>query len=243
MIIVLANLTATVLLGIVATFGWQTTTPAVQAPTTPLSSQEEADLRFMREEEKLARDVYTALYAEWQLPVFNNIAAAEQTHMDAVKVLLDRYGPSDPAAGKAAGVFTDPALQALYDDLVAQGRASVEAAIAVGILIEETDIADLEDSLAQTAHADISLVYNNLLRASNNHLAAFERQAAGGGLGSGFGRGPGGRGQGAGNGADQGNGQGQGTCTSDCTGLGLGRGSGNGAGQGTGFGMRFGRGG
>jgi hypothetical protein len=237
MITVLASLTATVLLGIAASFGWQTTTPASQTPTTPLSSQEEADLRYMREEERLARDVYTALFAEWQLPVFNNIAAAEQAHMDAVKALLDRYGLSDPAAGKAPGVFTDPALQALYDDLIVQGSASVEAAIAAGVLIEKTDIADLKDSLSQTTHADIGLVYNNLLRASNNHLAAFERQAAGGGSGSGFGRGPGGRGQGAGNGAGlgQGNGQGQGTCTGDCTGLGLG--------QGAGSGMRFGRGG
>ena len=46
----------------------------------------------MREEEKLARDVYVALGDRWGLRVFENIARAEQRHMDAVVAQLDREG-------------------------------------------------------------------------------------------------------------------------------------------------------
>ena len=71
----------------------------------------------MREEEKLAHDVYVTLYAQWDLPIFQNISRSEQTHTDAVKTLIDRYGLTDPASSKV-GVFTNPDLQALYNDLV-----------------------------------------------------------------------------------------------------------------------------
>ena len=129
----------------------------------------------MREEEKLARDVYNAFYDRYGLRVFSNIAASEQAHMDAVLTLLNRYGLADPAAA-APGVFNNDDLQALYDDLIDQGNASLTAALQAAVLIEETDIADLQDGLALTSHADLRAVYNNLLRASQNHLRAFSRQ-------------------------------------------------------------------
>jgi hypothetical protein len=149
----------------------QSTTPA----TTPLSATEKESLLYMREEEKLARDVYNTFYDRYGLRVFSNIAASEQAHMDAVLTLLNRYGLADPAAA-APGVFNNDDLQALYDDLIDQGNASLTAALQAAVLIEETDIADLQDGLALTSHADLRAVYNNLLRASQNHLRAFSRQ-------------------------------------------------------------------
>jgi hypothetical protein len=146
------------------------------APAAELTPEEAADLAYMREEEKVAQDVYLAFHEQWSLPVFANIAAAEATHMAAVGALLDRYGLADPAAGHPAGVFDDPALQALYDDLVAQGSQSLAAALYVGTIIEEVDILDLEESIARTGQADIKLVYQNLLRGSGNHLRAFVGQ-------------------------------------------------------------------
>lgn len=143
--------------------------------TVPLSDAEEADLLFMREEEKLARDVYNALYDLWGLPVFRNIAAAEQTHMNSVLRLLNRYGLPDPVGDNPPGVFTDPALQAMYDDLISQGSASATAALQVGVAIEQADIADLQDALTRADHRDIARVYRNLLRGSQRHLAAFTR--------------------------------------------------------------------
>ena len=149
---------------------YQTVAAAVPAP---LSAEEAEGLQFMREEEKLAHDVYVTLYEQWGLRVFNNIAASEQKHTEAVSYLLDRYDVTDPAAGNAVGEFTDDGLQALYRRLVAQGSESVADALEAGAVIEEADILDLQERLAATGNADIQRVYKNLLAGSENHLRAF----------------------------------------------------------------------
>lgn len=143
-------------------------------PTTDLTDDEIAGLLRMREEEKLARDVYDVMEAKWDLQIFRNISNSEQTHMDAVLAVLERHDLSDPAAGMAAGEFTSPELQALYDTLVAQGNASATEALKVGVAIEELDIADLQ--ALQTDTADIALVYDHLETGSEHHLEAFNRQ-------------------------------------------------------------------
>lgn len=146
---------------------------AVSVTGASLSASEQEDLIFMREEEKLAHDVYVTLYTTWGLPAFQNIANSEATHMAAIKSLLDLYGIADPAAGKGVGEFTNPDLQKLYDQLVTQGGKSLAEALKVGAAIEEIDILDLQTRSAKTTNADIQLVYNNLLRGSGNHLRAF----------------------------------------------------------------------
>ncbi|RMH36674.1 MAG: DUF2202 domain-containing protein [Gammaproteobacteria bacterium] len=138
-----------------------------------LSEVESEGILYMREEEKLARDVYLTLYKRWELPVFQNIANSEQTHMDAVLSLIERYGLDDPAAGNDVGAFTNPDLQALYDQLIDQSSASLADALRVGGAIEEIDILDLEERLGQTDKADIQLVYESLMKGSRNHLRAF----------------------------------------------------------------------
>ncbi len=153
------------------------TDPVVVTEPAPLSmlSQADADgLAFMREEEKLAGDVYRAMYEAWGLPIFSNIADAEDTHTGAVVELLDSYQLADPAQGLASGEFANADLQALYDELVASGSRSVTAALEVGALIEELDITDLR--LRASDQPDIDSVYSNLERGSNNHLRAFTRQ-------------------------------------------------------------------
>lgn len=142
------------------------------AASGDLSDSEAAALLFMREEEKLAHDVYTALYEKWGLAIFQNIASSEQAHTDAVKSLLDRYGLQDPASAQV-GVFTNPELQSLYTTLVSQGSQSLAEALKVGAAIEEIDILDLEERLAQTDNADIQQVFNNLLNGSYNHLRSY----------------------------------------------------------------------
>lgn len=138
-----------------------------------LTEQEKTDLVHMREEEKLARDVYQKLIDRWQLKFFVNIRESEQTHMDQVKVLLDRYGVNDPVFTDAEGVFTDPELQSLYTELVQQGEGSIGDALEVGIAIEEVDIKDLDAAIKNTARRDIRNVYSNLQEASGHHLDAF----------------------------------------------------------------------
>jgi hypothetical protein len=133
----------------------------------------EEGLTYIREEEKLAHDVYVFLYERWGLQVFQNIAASEQTHTDMVKSLLDAYGLPDPAAGAQPGQFTNPDLQALYDQLTAQGSLSLADALKVGAAVEEIDILDLQARLSGDLPDDVRLVYENLLSGSYNHLASF----------------------------------------------------------------------
>jgi hypothetical protein len=145
-------------------------------PKQDLSVAEAAGLTRLREEEKLARDVYTKLYATWGSRIFGNIAQSEQRHFDALKVLLDRYGLDDPAANNAAGVFTNAELQALYGDLVARGQVSLAAALRIGATIEDLDIHDLEIALAAADNDDLKIIYQNLQKGSRNHMRTFVGQ-------------------------------------------------------------------
>jgi hypothetical protein len=158
-------------------FGGDDTSAVAQVlqavPRAPLSEAERSGLLLMREEEKLARDVYTALAATWSVPVFANIARSEESHMASVKILLDRYGIADPAGADVPGVFHNPELQKLYDTLVAQGKRSLDDATRVGATIEDLDIRDLMNLVAASDNDDIRIVYQNLLKGSRNHLRSF----------------------------------------------------------------------
>lgn len=131
-------------------------------------------LLFMREEEKLAHDIYASLYQMWKLPLFNNISSSEQSHFEAIGVLIERYGLVDPAKSQV-GEFANPDLQALYNELIARGESSLSDALKVGAAIEEIDILDLQERLTQTQNTDIQRVYQNLEQGSRNHLNAFVR--------------------------------------------------------------------
>ncbi len=139
-----------------------------------LSYEQQSAMEFMYQEEKMARDVYITLYAIYATEIFNNIAQSEQKHMDAIKVLLDKYSLSVAIDENEVGTFIDPKLQALYETLIEQGALSLEAALQVGQLIEMTDIEDLENAIAE-ANVDAKIVYENLMLGSENHLAAFTR--------------------------------------------------------------------
>lgn len=150
---------------------------ALAAKTTvklvPLSEPEKADLLFMREEEKLARDTYLTLYEKWKLNVFSNISGSEQKHMDTILGLLTKYGLPDPAASTPVGVFRNAELQSLYNDLASTGQLSALDALEVGALIEEVDIRDMVKSIEVSTHADVDKAYTSLMCGSRNHLRAF----------------------------------------------------------------------
>ncbi|WP_340111530.1 DUF2202 domain-containing protein [Maribellus mangrovi] len=139
-----------------------------------LSEKEKAGLQLMREEEKLAHDVYTVLYEKWQLRPFSNISQSETRHFEAVGVLLETYNLEDPAFEKP-GKFKNQELAALYDSLVAIGSETLVAALEVGAFIEEVDIKDLQELLDAKPESQIATVYENLLWGSKNHLRAFTR--------------------------------------------------------------------
>jgi hypothetical protein len=143
---------------------------------TMVTTHGEDGLTYMREEEKLARDVYLALYEKWGIRTFLNIAKAEQQHMDAVGALLDARNLKDPAKGAPAGVFQNAELAKLYNELVALGSQSAADAFLVGAIIEDLDIYDLNQFLAQTEDEAEIWIYTNLKRGSESHMRSFVRQ-------------------------------------------------------------------
>jgi hypothetical protein len=145
-------------------------------PQEEVSPEEMKGLIFMREEEKLARDVYTFLYEKWGQRIFSNISQSEQRHTDAIKFLLDKYAIADPVGNDSVGVFNNDVLQNLYNQLTEQGQVSLVEALKVGALIEEIDILDIQKELdGPVDNQDITFVYQNLIKGSRNHLRAFVR--------------------------------------------------------------------
>jgi len=143
--------------------------------TSALTDSELASLLKMKEEEKLARDVYSALSQKWGSSVFTNISAAENNHLNAIVLLLTNYGSTETSIGEA-GIFTDAAVQTLYNELVVKASVSVAEAYKTGALIEEMDIKDLTEALSSTTNENVTLVFDNLMKGSRNHLRAFNLQ-------------------------------------------------------------------
>ena len=140
-----------------------------------LTKTEKEGIQLMREEEKLAHDVYQFLYEKWELPIFSNISNSETRHFNAVAYLLETFEIEDislPEMGK----FQNKEISFLYDSLTQIGSETLVEALNVGAFIEEFDIVDLQKLLAINNDSIIEGVYQNLLRGSNNHLRAFTRQ-------------------------------------------------------------------
>jgi len=165
------------------------------ADEADLSELEIDDLVFMREEEKMARDVYAELYQYYkengiELIVLANITLSEQRHMDAMLNLLEKYQLEDPARNLDPGEFENGVLAAVYENLVSSseenptileeplsgGKVSPEAALYVGAWIEERDMIDILHAIENTSRADIVGVYTNLLCGSREHLRAFVKR-------------------------------------------------------------------
>jgi hypothetical protein len=147
-------------------------------PASSLNQKEKDAILYMREEEKLARDVYDSLYAKWEVNPFGNIRQSEQTHMNRMKTLTTDYKLEDPVSknNDQHGVFVNISLQQYYNDLITSGSRNLPDALKAGAKIEELDIADLEERTRQTQRPDILSAYGNLKMASENHLNAFVRR-------------------------------------------------------------------
>ena len=148
--------------------------PSATAATKPTAAQK-AQLQYIVEEEKLARDVYTYLAANVTTQKFSNIARSEQVHMDQIAAILKANRYWNPTLTRAPGVFYNKTLQALYNKLIAQGSVDYAAAIGVGVEIEEMDIADLAKMMGVDMPVDMKLALDSLMQGSIRHLAAFKR--------------------------------------------------------------------
>lgn len=142
-------------------------------PTETLEVEEKERILFIREEEKLAYDVYQAMFDIYGVKIFQNIPNSELSHMEAILVIINKYQLVDPMDNNPRGVFANADLQNLYNSLVSQGNRNILSAYQVGAKIEELDIFDLNKSIAVTNNQDIKLVYDFLNKGSRNHLRSF----------------------------------------------------------------------
>lgn len=157
-------------------------TEEVQADAPPAGDPQSttlaADLQFLREEEKLARDVYLILFDKWHLVPHGNISASEQTHMDRVRSTLWAFSVPDPVQDDAIGAFVNTQLAGLYRDLVALGLSSDVSSLTVGATIEDLDLRDLKQMKSRTQDPMVLSMYAALECGSRNHLRAFTSQLA-----------------------------------------------------------------
>lgn len=137
-----------------------------------LVGNEESGILLMREEEKMARDVYDVLYDKWNIIAFQNIWSSENKHYESMGSLIAAYNLNDPSTG-LPGTFTNQAITDLYNQLIQNGQLSATEALKTGAFIEEYDILDLERLIAETSNPELITVYDNLLRGSRNHLRSF----------------------------------------------------------------------
>jgi hypothetical protein len=180
-------------------FAVKPTSDSEEASSTTLDANEQTHLVFMREEEKLARDVYIMLSTLYpDSPVFGNIDDSEQRHTDAVRDKLLQYNIEDPNTNDNVGVFTGEEygwyFTEKYDELVARAALSEVDALYVGAFIEELDMLDINQcpkvivesnpeisdvsdcGKVYTDNPDIQRLYANLLEGSVSHLAAYVRR-------------------------------------------------------------------
>jgi hypothetical protein len=223
----------------------ETSTVAAAADTTTGLSN--AQLTEMREEERVARDLYEQLAETSGSSIFTRIAASEQHHLDAVENLMEMQGMDPETAGTTVGEYAVPSLQTAYDTWLDEGSGSAEEAFAVGVDLETQDIAELK-SLDPASGTPAERVVAALLQGSQHHLAAFtaavNEDLPEMGTGAGAGYGPG---AGMGLGAGMRPGTGMGWSTSERRGMGPGDGTcltdGDDETQpGSGYGMRGSRG-
>lgn len=148
-----------------------------------ISAEERQTLLFTREEEKLAHDVYIYAFEKYGLNIFQNIANSENSHVLSVVRVMETFQIQDPLSGSSIpGEFTDPVLKNLYSELINRVDVSLNESILVGLFIEDLDIYDLENAIAETDKENISTLYSNLECGSKNHMKAFYDQATSSGI-------------------------------------------------------------
>lgn len=143
--------------------------------TNPLTADEIEFLFAMREDEKVAIDLYTAFATQYPTATqFSRIAAAEATHIAVAETVLGYYEVTYPALG-AAGVFADAERQAQYQELLAKAT-TLQAAFEAMATLEEENIAAYKAVEANITNANLKLIVSNMIKASSNHLKAAVRQ-------------------------------------------------------------------
>ncbi len=146
--------------------------PGAGAAAARLSERESNGLAFIWEEEKTARDLYTALYERHGDTIFSDLERSEQNHMDRARAIMDQYGLATPGKDEQ-GIFENQTLQKIYEELLARGSASHEDALKTAATFEEISIIDLKKEINVMQAEDVKAMYQGLLAGSQKHLRSY----------------------------------------------------------------------
>jgi hypothetical protein len=146
-------------------------------PSSSISSSVKSSLAYMYEEERLAKEVYLAIYQKQPIRQLSKIASNSETrHIEAVKDLAQKYGVKTSL--QQVGRYQNSHIQSLFNQLYHKGIRSKKDALEVGCIVEVTDINDLDRYISQAQRAgadDVLQTYDFLRKGSYNHYWAFDR--------------------------------------------------------------------
>ena len=119
-------------------------------------------LTYAMQDETIARAEYAAILDSYgSVRPFTNIIRAEESHILALQPLFEAYGIAVPADDSASLVTTVPSLTEAYQ---------------TGVSAEVNNIAMYETFLDQNLPDNVRAVFESLMRASENHLRAFQNR-------------------------------------------------------------------
>lgn len=142
------------------------------AQESRLPSEEHGPILYTLQETKVVRDVYVALDAQWNNPLFKQLLITEKDHVDYLAKLVNLYGLNLPTAimEDEPGVFNDESLEKMYASMVATGRTSEIEAYQIGAKLEETLILEMTKIMNKTDVIKVFLAYQRVVKTSQYHL-------------------------------------------------------------------------
>ena len=143
-------------------------------PLSDLTDAQKEKIISIAQELKLAQNLYSKIYKQWELKIFRNISKAKSHQIKVIKFLADRYNLELPPTFKDE-TFEDSSLQEKLDDLLNQALSSEQNALEVAISTEENSIEDLNQTLHSDLPKDLELTYAHLLKADQRHLYIFQK--------------------------------------------------------------------
>jgi hypothetical protein len=155
------------------TFALSGVTPAFDS-TADLTADEIEFIFAVREDEKIARDLYISFFGKFGLKPFENIGKAEDNHIKATEKLFDYYEIDYPALS-GNGKFENAIRQKLFDSLLLKVNTELDAFKVMAVL-EESNIVEYGAVIKTVVNPNIKMVIENLAKASANHFKAAIRQ-------------------------------------------------------------------
>lgn len=142
--------------------------------TTALAGPQEHDrlLQYVRAEERMAVELFTAFDAVYDSPQLGRIAADERTHARLIEGVLGRE--RSPSSGYA----DYPGLVQDYWRWLGEGYRDLRSAAQVGIAVERQHLAIVDAAIAATFDKDTTRRLERIRKEDERHLVAFLRLLA-----------------------------------------------------------------